>query len=187
MIFAYLCTCFLHDINQSLQYEQISNGSECTAYGGDSLIGRQPLQHRCPRAARTRQRPCVAPNGKTVLFGVSYENLAENNANNDLYLVEIDSEKAPVKITDTPKSESSAVWIAGGDKIAFIYPDADGNAQMWTMNPDGTDRVQATEHPAAFRAFFSRPTKLRLWLSAMLNTPAMPATSTPIFPKQPAA
>ena len=81
--------------------------------------------------------PCVAPNGKTVLFGVSYENLAENNSNNDLYLVTIGEEKSPVKITDTPKSESSAIWIAGGDKIAFIYPDAEGNAQMWTMNPDG--------------------------------------------------
>ena len=101
--------------------------------------------------------PCVAPDGKTVLFGVSYENLAENNSNNDLYLIEIDSEKAPVKITDTPKSESSAVWIANGSKIAFIYPDADGNAQMWTMNPDGTNRVQATEHPGGISGFLLSP------------------------------
>ena len=37
--------------------------------------------------------PCVAPDGKTVLFGVSYENLAENNSNNDLYTVCIGSEE----------------------------------------------------------------------------------------------
>ena len=106
--------------------------------------------------------PCVAPNGKTVLFGVSYENLAENNSNNDLYLVTIGEEKAPVKITETPKSESSAVWIAGGDKIAFIYPDAEGNAQMWTMNPDGTDRVQATEHPGGISGFLLSPDETKI-------------------------
>lgn len=101
--------------------------------------------------------PCVAPDGKTVLFGVSYENLAENNSNNDLYTVRIGSEEAPVKITDTPKSESSAVWIAGGSKIAFLYPDADGNAQMWTMNADGTDRVQASEHSGGISGFLLSP------------------------------
>ncbi|MDE5683503.1 MAG: peptidase S9, partial [Muribaculaceae bacterium] len=106
--------------------------------------------------------PCVSPDGKTVLFGVSYENLAENNSNNDLYLVTIGSENSPVKITDTPKSESSAVWIAGGDKIAFIYPDADGNAQMWTMNPDGTDRVQASEHPGGISGFLLSPDETRV-------------------------
>ncbi|WP_289860409.1 hypothetical protein, partial [uncultured Muribaculum sp.] len=45
--------------------------------------------------------PCVAPDGKTVLFGVAYENLAENNANNDLYTITIGSESAPTRITDT--------------------------------------------------------------------------------------
>ena len=41
--------------------------------------------------------PCVAPDGKTVLFGVAYENLAENNANNDLYTITIGSESAPTR------------------------------------------------------------------------------------------
>ena len=83
----------------------------------------------------------MAPDGKTVLFGVAYENLAENNANNDLYTITIGSESAPTRITDTPKSENGAVWFDGGRRIAFLYPDADGNAQMWTMNADGSNRV----------------------------------------------
>lgn len=54
--------------------------------------------------------PKVSPDGKTVLFGISYEDLAENSSNNDLYTLKLDGkDTAPVRITDTPKSESGAV------------------------------------------------------------------------------
>ena len=106
--------------------------------------------------------PCVAPDGKTVLFGVAYENLAENNANNDLYTITIGSESAPTRITDTPKSENGAVWFDGGRRIAFLYPDADGNAQMWTMNADGSNRVQATEHAGGISGFLLSPDEKKI-------------------------
>ncbi len=107
--------------------------------------------------------PSVSPDGKTVLFGISYENLAENNANNDLYTLAVDGKDAqPRRITDTPKSESSAVWYDGGRRIAFLYPDADGNAQLWTMNPDGTDRVQASEHPGGISGFLISPDETKI-------------------------
>ena len=102
--------------------------------------------------------PSLAPDGKTVLFGIAYENLAENNSNNDLYTLSLTAKDAsPVRITDTPKSEGGAVWIAGGRRIAFLYPDADGNMQMWTMAADGTDRVQATEHAGGISGFLLSP------------------------------
>ncbi len=92
--------------------------------------------------------PAVSPDAKTVLFGISFEDLEANSSNNDLYTLALDTKGAtPVRITDTPKSESGAVWIDGGRRIAFLYPDADGNAQMWLMNADGTHRIQASEHP----------------------------------------
>ncbi len=102
--------------------------------------------------------PSLAPDGKTVLFGIAYEDLAENNSNNDLYTLSLTAKDAsPVRITDTPKSEGGAVWIAGGRRIAFLYPDADGNMQMWTMAADGTDRVQATEHAGGISGFLLSP------------------------------
>lgn len=101
--------------------------------------------------------PAVAPDGKTVLYGVSYENLEQNNSNNDLYTVVIDSEEAPRRITDTPKSESGAVWIDGGRRIAFMYPDEEGNMQMWVMNADGTERTQASSHPGGIGGFLLSP------------------------------
>lgn len=107
--------------------------------------------------------PSLAPDGKTVLFGIAYENLAENNSNNDLYTLSLTAKDAsPVRITDTPKSEGGAVWIAGGRRIAFLYPDADGNMQMWTMAADGTDRVQATEHAGGISGFLLSPDETRV-------------------------
>lgn len=106
--------------------------------------------------------PKVSPDGKTMLFGISYEDLEANSSNNDLYLLDIDAPGAPRRITDTPKSESSAVWIDGGRRIAFLYPDADGNAQMWLMNADGTGRVQATEHAGGISGFKLSPDQKKI-------------------------
>ncbi len=101
--------------------------------------------------------PRVSPDGKTVLFGISYESLEQNASNNDLYTLALDSRDAqPVRITRTPKSEAGAVWMADG-RIAFLYPDADGKMQMWTMNADGTDRVQATTHEGGISGFLLSP------------------------------
>ncbi len=103
--------------------------------------------------------PCVAPDGNTVLFGISYDNLEANTSNNDLYTVKIsdDGEAAPVRLTDTPKSESGAVWIDGGKRIAFMYPDEEGNAQMWVMDADGSNRVQASQHAGGISGFLISP------------------------------
>ena len=107
--------------------------------------------------------PAVSPDGKTALFGISYENLEENNSNNDLYLLDLTKNgTSPQRITDTPKSEGGAVWYAGGSRIAFLYPDADGNMQMWTMKADGTDRVQASEHPGGISGFLLSPDETKI-------------------------
>ncbi|MDE6207650.1 MAG: S9 family peptidase [Muribaculaceae bacterium] len=103
----------------------------------------------------------VSPDGKTVLFGIGYEDLAENKSNTDLYVVPVKG-GTPVRITDTPKSESGAVWIDGGSRIAFLYPDADGNMQMWTMKADGSERTQATEHPGGIDGFLLSPDAARV-------------------------
>ena len=109
--------------------------------------------------------PCVSPDGKTVLFGIAYENLAENSSNNDLYKLSLTHKNAvPVKITDTPKSENSAVWIDGGRRIAFMYPDSDGKPQMWTMAPDGSDRVQASAHEGGIGGFLLSPDQTKVVL-----------------------
>lgn len=83
--------------------------------------------------------PEVSPDGKKVLFNISYENVEQNKSNNELYVMNIDGTEQ-VRLTRTAKSEGGATWIEDGKRIAFIYADKDGVPQLWVMNADGSDR-----------------------------------------------
>ncbi|MDE6157909.1 MAG: peptidase S9, partial [Muribaculaceae bacterium] len=129
--------------------------------------------------------PTVSPDGKTVLFGISYEDLEANSSNNDLYTLSLDAKDAkPVRISDTPKSESGAVWIDGGRRIAFLYPDADGNAQMWIMNADGSGRAQASEHPGGISGFLLSPDQSKI---VVIGNVKYARTAGDIYPDLPKA
>lgn len=82
--------------------------------------------------------PVVSPDKTKILFGISYESVEQNASNRDLYVMNIDGTDQQ-RITKTPKSEGNAVWIDGGRRIAFLYPDGE-TTQVWTMNADGSDR-----------------------------------------------
>ena len=128
--------------------------------------------------------PCVSPDGKTVLFGISYESLEQNASNNDLYTLSLDTKNAqPVRITATPKSESGAVWMADG-RIAFLYPDSEGEMQMWLMNADGTERVQASEHKGGISGFLISPDGKKV---VVIGNVKYARTAADIYPDLPKA
>ena len=52
----------------------------------------------------------VSPDGKKILFGISYESVEQNKSNNDLYVMDVDGSNL-TRITKTANSESGAVWI----------------------------------------------------------------------------
>ena len=74
--------------------------------------------------------PAVSPDGTKMLYGITYQSVSENRSNTDLYVGALDG-SAPVRITRTPKSEGNAVWIDGGSRIAFTYPDDDRSQQAF--------------------------------------------------------
>lgn len=82
--------------------------------------------------------PQVSPDGKRVLFGISYESVEQNKSNNELYSMNLDGSDIK-RLTKTAQSENDAVWIDNGAKIAFVAAH-DGKPQMWVMNADGTNR-----------------------------------------------
>ena len=55
--------------------------------------------------------PQVSPDGKKVLYGVTYYDIASNKGNCDLWVMDIDGKNAR-QITNTPKSESNYVSSA---------------------------------------------------------------------------
>jgi Tol biopolymer transport system component len=82
----------------------------------------------------------VSPDGKNILYDVTYFNISENKSYRDLYLVSADGGKS-VRITDTPEKESEAAWRPDGKKIGYIST-ASGEPQLWEINPDGTSPRQ---------------------------------------------
>lgn len=105
--------------------------------------------------------PQVSPDGKQVLLNISYEHLELNRSNADLWLMNIDGTNLR-RLTSTPKSESGAVWINNGQRIAFMTADADGKQQIWTMLPDGTDRRQLSKVEGGISGFLLSPDETKV-------------------------
>ena len=86
----------------------------------------------------------VSPDGKQVVYQVSYYSVKENKSHTVLYIIHLakvgKTIVKPVLLTSDGKSESDPSWIDGGKKIAFLR-----DGQLWRMNADGTGRVKLTD------------------------------------------
>jgi len=82
----------------------------------------------------------VSPDGKSVIYGITYFNISENKSFRDIYIVPVAGGEAK-KLTDTWEKEVEEQWRPDGKKIGYICSKG-GIAQLWEMNPDGTNQVQ---------------------------------------------
>ncbi|HBO75842.1 MAG TPA: peptidase S9 [Marinilabiliales bacterium] len=84
----------------------------------------------------------VSPDGKQILYGVTYPSIAQNKSNRELFVMNADGSNK-MQITKTPFSEFNAVWNNVGDRILYLSPEI-GSMQIWSMNTDGTDKKQVS-------------------------------------------
>ncbi len=126
--------------------------------------------------------PQVSPDGQRVLFGISYEDVEKNTSNRDLYIVDIKGGE-PQRITSTAKSESGAVWIGDGKNIAFMYPDSNGEPQLWVMNDRGGDRLQVTSFEGGIDGFLLSPDQSKIILVRRVKYSRTAADIYPDLPK----
>ena len=126
--------------------------------------------------------PVVSPDGKKILFGISYENVEQNASNRDLYVMNADGSEQ-TRITRTAKSENNAVWIDGGNKIAFMYP-IDGKPQMWVMNADGSDRKAVSSLEGGIAGFKLSPDEKKV---VLIGNVKYSRTAQDIYPDLPKA
>ena len=106
----------------------------------------------------------VSPDGRTILYGVSYGDIALNKRNRELFTVGIDGSNKK-QITQTPKSEGNAVWIKNGQKIAFLY-----EGQIWEMNPDGSSRTQISNYEKSIEGFKFSSDETKVVFIAQIKT-----------------
>lgn len=97
----------------------------------------------------------VSPDGKTLVYQVSYYSVKENKSHTMLFVQPLKAGKRIAKataLTKDSKSETDAAWIEGGKKIAFLR-----DGQLWKMNADGTDRVKMTDSKIDIEGFLFSP------------------------------
>lgn len=63
--------------------------------------------------------PQLSPDGKTILFGVSYTSVEQNRSCRNIYVCNPDG-SGRVQLTNEGRSVSNARWMDGGKKIAYL-------------------------------------------------------------------
>lgn len=104
----------------------------------------------------------VSPDGKTVLYGVSYVSIPENKSNRELFKISIDG-KDKVQLTETAFSEHNARWMKDGKRIAYISSQ-NGSAQLWIMDSDGLNAKQITNEEGGITGFAFSPDESKVLL-----------------------
>jgi len=102
--------------------------------------------------------PQVSPDGKHIMYGVSYTSVAENRSVRNLFICNIDGSDNQ-QLTESGKSISNARWSADGKHITFLMggqiwaADAVSNGGKWSLK----DARQISNVPAGVGEFKISP------------------------------
>lgn len=79
--------------------------------------------------------PQISPDGKTVVFVVTYYDKGQNSSNSNLYLIST-AGGAVRQLTRALRSNNNPRWMPDGSSIAFLST-RDGESQIWTIAVSG--------------------------------------------------
>ena len=88
----------------------------------------------------------IAPDAKSAVYNVSYYSVEQNKSHTVIYTINTDGSGEKL-LTTSNASEVAPKYIANGSQIAFLAADNNGTMQIWTMNPNGTERKQISNLP----------------------------------------
>lgn len=93
----------------------------------------------------------ASPDGKKIVYQVGYYSVEKNRSHQVLRIMDADGKNSKL-LTTSSKSETDPAWIEGGKRIAYL-----SGGQLWTMNPDGTNRKQLTNDKTDIEGFKFSP------------------------------
>ncbi len=97
----------------------------------------------------------VSPDGKELLYGITYYSKEQDKGNRDLYKMDLATKKVS-RLTRTAGSEYNARWRPDGKKIGFLSASS-GSMQLWEMNPQGHNLQQITDIEGGINGFEYAP------------------------------
>lgn len=123
----------------------------------------------------------VSPNNEELLYHVSYVDIEANKSNTEIFKMNVDgSEKQ--QLTFTNEGESSAQWIDGGNKIAFLR-NHEGSRQLWVMNADGSGAECISDVEGGISGFTYSPDETKVMYIKMVKSVETIAERHPDLPK----
>ena len=123
----------------------------------------------------------VSPDGKTVLYTVSYYSMKDDKSSTHIWSVPTDGGEA-VQITDGAGKEASIQWSADGSRIYFLSTRS-GDAQLWSAKPDGSDMRQLSAIGGGIEGFGVSPKEDKLYYIKRVQVEKR--RSSEIFPDLP--
>nr|WP_329905548.1 S9 family peptidase [Porphyromonas pogonae] len=141
--------------------------------------------HMTPEMLLTMARvgdAALSPDGKTLVYSVSFPNIKENKSQTELFTVGMDG-KNRTQLTRTKTGEYSPVWIDGGKRIAYLSTEG-GSMQLWTMNADGSDTKKLTNIEGGITGFLFSPDEKQVLYTKDIKSVK---TAADIYPDLPLA
>jgi dipeptidyl aminopeptidase/acylaminoacyl peptidase len=95
--------------------------------------------------------PKLSPDGKQILYGVTYTDIAQNAKRRILYIMNIDGTNNH-PLTSIKKSAANARWIKEGKSIMFLQ-----GGKLYTATAEGMEMKEVKEAPDGIEAFELSP------------------------------
>ncbi|MCR5276983.1 MAG: S9 family peptidase [Bacteroidales bacterium] len=126
--------------------------------------------------------PQLSPDGTRILYGVSYNSIADNRSCRNLFLCDADGSN-PVQLTRYAKSVSNARWSLDGKSIFFLQ-----GGQLWKAPLLGNKlgkREQLSDIPNGISEFKLSPDQSQVLYLSTIKNPALvqPADTDPALDK----
>ncbi len=126
--------------------------------------------------------PRISPDGKTILYGVSWNDIAANRSCRNLWLCDSDGSNHR-QLTRYAAGVSNARWSADGKSVFFLQ-----KGQIWKAPLDGSKlgkKVQLSDVPAGISEFKLSPDQKSVIYISTIKNPKVeqPADSDPALDK----
>ena len=108
--------------------------------------------------------PVLSPDGTRLVYTLRETDLAADRGRTDLWLLNVQADEAPRRLTSDEENDGSADWAADGSGVYFLSSRS-GTPQVWYIAAAGGEATQVTRLPLEVTSFRVSPRNDRLAVS----------------------